>query len=249
MGLRGTQVAKETASIVLKDDSFTSIAEAVAHGREIFMNIQKFVVYLVSCNLSEIFIVTVLGFIAPATTLLPLQILFLNMVTDVFPALALGLGKGDETVMKRPPRNPKKDIISSKKWISISLYAGAITLAVLAAVFYCRQAFPSNDMVANNIAFITLAFAQLFHVFNMSSFRSRLLVNEVTKNKFIWIAILLCAGLTVLVYTIPQMRSVLGLVVLSAKVWVIAVLAGFLPLLMVQVYKVIWRNRNLKNKK
>src|SRR6185437_2730915 len=86
MGIRGTQVAKETASMILKDDSFTSIAEAVAHGREIFQNIQKFVIYLVSCNLSEIFIVTVLGIITPLSTLLPLQILFLNMVTDIFPA-------------------------------------------------------------------------------------------------------------------------------------------------------------------
>lgn len=244
MGLRGTQVAKETASIVLKDDSFTSIAEAVAHGRAIFINIQKFVVYLVSCNLSEIFIVTALGFVAPAATLLPLQILFLNMVTDIFPALALGLGKGDETVMKRPPRNPKKDIITNKTWVSISFYAGAMTLAVLAAVLYCRQSIPSSDMVANNVAFITLAFAQLFHVFNMSSFRSQLLVNEVTKNKFIWFAILLCAGLTILVYAIPQMRTVLGLVVLSGKVWTIAVLAGLLPLLTIQIYKIIWKYRN-----
>jgi len=87
MGLRGTQVAKETADIILKDDSFVSIAEAVAYGRVIFQNIQKFVIYLISCNLSEIFIVTVLGFVFPAATLLPLQILFLNMITDVFPAI------------------------------------------------------------------------------------------------------------------------------------------------------------------
>ncbi len=240
MGLRGTQVAKETASIVLKDDSFISIAEAVAHGREIFRNIQKFVIYLVSCNLSEIFIVTALGFIAPASTLLPLQILFLNMVTDVFPALALGVGKGDKTIMDNPPRNPAKNIITNHNWMVIALYSAAITLSVIIAVLYCKVYISADNKVANNIAFLTLAFAQLFHVFNMSSTHSKLLVNEVTTNKFVWLAILLCSGLMMLVYAVPQLRLVLGLTVLPGKAWLVAVLAALLPLLSVQLYKIIW---------
>lgn len=240
MGLRGTQVAKETASIVLKDDSFMSITLAVSHGREIFQNIQKFVTYLVSCNLSEILIVTTIGFIAPASTLLPLQILFLNMVTDVFPALALGLGKGDVTVMENPPRDPKDLIVSNKNWITIFLYAAAMTIAVIAAVIYCKQVISTDNKIANNIAFITLAFAQLFHVFNMSSAHSNLLVNEITKNKFVWIAVFICISLIILVYVIPQMRSALGLEVLSAEIWLVSVLAGLIPLVLVQTYKIIW---------
>jgi P-type Ca2+ transporter type 2C len=239
MGLRGTQVAKETASIILVDDSFVSIAKAVAHGREIFQNIQKFVIYLVSCNLSEIFIVTTLGFIAPASTLLPLQILFLNMVTDVFPALALGLGKGDKTVMERPPRDPKLLIVSDRDWISISLYAATMTLAVLAAVIYYRHFISTDSKITNNVAFITLAFAQLFHVFNMSSLHSNLLVNEITKNKFVWIALLICTLLLLLVYAIPQMRLILGLELLPANVWLLSILAGLVPLVLVQAYKII----------
>lgn len=239
MGLRGTQVAKEAASIVLKDDSFISIAEAVAHGREIFQNIQKFVTYLVSCNLSEIFIVTLLGFLAPASTLLPLQILFLNMVTDVFPALALGLGKGDKTVMDRPPRDPKNLIVANKDWLTISLYAACMTIAVLVAVFYCKQTFSIDTKTANNVAFITLAFAQLIHVFNMSSAQSHMLVNEITRNKYIWIALFICTVLMVLVYAIPQMRLALGLTVLPAKVWLVSILAAFIPLVLVQGYKMI----------
>lgn len=240
MGLRGTQVAKETASIVLKDDSFMSITLAVSHGREIFQNIQKFVTYLVSCNLSEILIVTTIGFIAPASTLLPLQILFLNMVTDVFPALALGLGKGDVTVMENPPRDPKDLIVSNKNWITIFLYAATMTIAVIAAVIYCKQVISTDNKIANNIAFITLAFAQLFHVFNMSSAHSNLLVNEITKNKFVWIAVFICISLIILVYVIPQMRSALGLEVLSAEIWLVSVLAGLIPLVLVQTYKIIW---------
>ena len=240
MGLRGTQVAKETASIVLKDDSFTSIALAVSHGREIFQNIQKFVVYLVSCNLSEIFIVTALGFFAPAATLLPLQILFLNMVTDVFPALALGLGKGDKTVMDRPPRDPKNVIVSNKDWIAIGLYSFCITLACMAAVIFCKKILLIDDKTANNVAFVTLAFAQLFHVFNMASAQSKLLVNEITKNKFIWLAIIICASLVAIVFAVPQMRTVLGLHVLSANIWLTSIIAGLIPLLLVQLFRIFF---------
>jgi len=243
MGLRGTQVAKETASIVLKDDSFTSIALAVAHGREIFQNIQKFVVYLVSCNLSEIFIVTALGFISPAVTLLPLQILFLNMVTDVFPALALGLGKGDKTVMDRPPRDPKNLIVSNKDWIAIGLYALSITFACIAAVIYCKTYLLVDDKTANNVAFITLAFAQLFHVFNMASAKSKLLLNEITKNKFVWLAIIICAGLMLMVFAVPQMRRVLELNMLGLNIWLIAMTASLIPLFLVQLYKIIFGKR------
>ena len=237
MGMRGTQVAKETANIVVKDDSFASIVKAVAQGRVIFQNIQKFVIYLVSCNLSEIFIVTTLGFIAPASTLLPLQILFLNMVTDVFPALALGLGKGDKTIMEQPPKDPKADIISNRKWLDITLYAIVITVSVMAALYYCKQIMKLDNQTENNVAFITLAFSQLFHVFNMSSVGSNLFVNDVTKNKFVWLAILICTGIMVLIYLVPQMRLVLGLIELPVNVWLVCIVASLLPLLIIQIYK------------
>ncbi len=236
MGLRGTQVAKETASIVLKDDSFTSIAEAVAHGRTIFQNIQKFVIYLVSCNLSEIFIVIALGFISPAATLLPLQILFLNMVTDVFPALALGVGDNDATVMEHPPRGPKKGIVSNRSWLAITLYALIMTAAVVLAVSYSRHILGVSDHIANNIAFITLAFAQLFHVFNMSSLKSKWLVNDITRNKFIWLALFICNLLLAMVYFIPQLQSALKLIQLPFTLWMLCVGAGFLPLFIIQIY-------------
>lgn len=240
MGLRGTQVAKETASIVLKDDSFKSIVAAVANGRAIFQNIRKFVVYLVSCNLSEIFIVTLLGFLAPAATLLPLQILFLNMVTDVFPALALGLGKGDKNVMKKPPIDAKKAIVDKKDWIKIGIYALIITISVAAAVIYCKQYITPDDKIANNVAFITLAFAQLFHVFNMSAFDSKFFLNDITKNKYVWLAVVICTGFMVLVFVVPQMRLVLGLDFLPTKIWIVSILASLIPLFLIQLYKIIF---------
>lgn len=239
MGLRGTQVAKETASIVLKDDSFKSIVAAVANGRAIFQNIRKFVVYLVSCNLSEIFIVTLLGFLAPAATILPLQILFLNMVTDVFPALALGLGKGDKNVMKKPPIDAKKPIVDKKDWIKIGIYALIITFSVASAVIYCKKYITSDEKIANNIAFITLAFAQLFHVFNMSAFDSKVFINDITKNKYVWLAVVICTGFMVLVFVSPQMRLVLGLDLLPTNIWIVSVLASLIPLFVIQIYKSI----------
>lgn len=248
MGIRGTQVAKETAGIVLKDDSFTSIERAVAHGRAIFDNIQKFVVYLVSCNLSEIFIVTALGFIAPASTLLPLQILFLNMVTDVFPALALGLSKGDKAVMERPPRNSGSMIVSKKDWVAVYSFSTLITLSVIVAITYCKQTISADHSIVNNVAFLTLAFAQIFHVFNMSSMRSHLLVNEITKNNFVWIAVLICSALLLLVYALPQTRLILGLQKLSAELWLVSIVAALVPLVAVQLYKTGWHWRSIRQR-
>jgi Ca2+-transporting ATPase len=239
MGLRGTQVAKETAGIVLKDDSFTSIAEAVAHGREIFDNIKKFIIYLFSCNLSEILIVTTLGFIAPLSTLLPLQILFLNMVTDVFPALALGVGKGDAKVMERAPRNSTENIINKKDWIKVAVYSALVSVSVIIAVIYCDHIIESDHKIANNAAFITLAFSQLFHVLNMSSLSSNMLLNDITKNKFVWLAILLCSAIMAVVYLIPYTQTVLGLEPLPTEAWIVSLACSIIPVIVIQSYKMI----------
>jgi Ca2+-transporting ATPase len=188
--------------------------------------------------LSEIFIVTTLGLLAPAAILLPLQILFLNMVTDVFPALALGMGKGDKTIMEEPPKNPKAPIVSNKNWIAITLYAFAMTFSVVVALIFCKLTMNSNNQVLNNVAFITLVFTQLFHVFNMASFRSKLFFNEITKNKFVWLAILICTGLLLLAYALPQTRAVLKLVELPPKVWIASIVAGLIPLMLGQIFKI-----------
>lgn len=236
MGLRGTQVARETADIVLKDDSFNSITEAIAQGRTIFQNIQKFVVYLVSCNLTEILTITLLGIIMPGATLLPLQILFLNVVTDVFPALALGLGKADRNVMLRVPRDPGKEILYRGKWAKIALYAVIMTATVVSAVKY-SSGLGYAPAVLNNVAFFTLTFTQLTHVFNMPHEHSRIFSNEVTGNKFVWGAIILCLFIVACVYLIPEARSVLGLTALPWPFWVICFAAGFIPLVLIQIGK------------
>ena len=173
------------------------------------------------------------------------------MVTDVFPALALGVGSGDETVMNNPPRDPKKDIVTNKSWIVIVVYDFAKTAAVVLAVAYCMFVYTTDDhfntydQIANNVAFITLSFAQLFHVFNMSSIKSKFFINDITKNKFVWLALLTCILLLGLVYVVPQLRTTLNLVQLPARLWMISIGAGLLPLIFIQIYKAIWKQHSI----
>jgi Ca2+-transporting ATPase len=242
MGLRGTQVARETADIVLKDDSFRSIIDAVRYGRIIFQNIRKFVIFLISCNLSEIFIVTLLGFIYPAATLLPLQILFLNMVTDVFPALALGMGKGDKDVMTIPPRNPEEPVILKTEWRKTFTYAIVMTLSVAAGVFYYHYNHKQDAAICNNIAFLSLSLAQLWHVFNMRT-GGNVINNEITRNIYIWGALLLCFGTISIVAVWPAMHEILDLKPLSFEVWAVCTVTSIMPLVIIQTIKGLTKNR------
>ena len=116
MGQRGTQVAQEVADMVLKDDAFSSIVLAIKQGRVIFDNIRKFVIYLLSCNLSELFVIATAAILNLHFQLFPLQILFINLVTDVLPALALGLSEASPNIMKRKPFPPGNPIIDKERW-------------------------------------------------------------------------------------------------------------------------------------
>ena len=211
MGQRGTQVAKEAAQMVLQDDAFATIIVAMRQGRTIFDNIRKFVVYLMSCNVSEVMVVGLAVGAGLPTPLLPLQILFLNLVTDVFPAFALGLGKGDGNVMAKPPRNPTEAIVDRPRWIMIGVLGASITLATLgafvAALFWLRLA-PGPSVT---VAFLTLALAQLWNVFNVRDHDSGLLRNEVTQNGYVWSAIAFCLGLIGLALWVPPLADLLGL--------------------------------------
>ena len=166
MGIRGTDVAKEAAAIVLQDDRFDTIAAAVEEGRIIFDNIRKFVFYLFSCNVAEVLVLLCAALAGLPMPLLPLQILWLNMVTDTFPALALALEPGDANVMERAPRNPRETLLSGGFLMKVALYGSLITAATLAA--YALE-LDGSVRRAQTVAFMTLAFAQLFHLANARS--------------------------------------------------------------------------------
>jgi len=207
MGIRGTQVAKEAADMVLRDDDFETIADAVEEGRIISNNIRKFVIYLMSCNISEIMIIFVASLLNMPLPITPLQILYLNIVTDVFPALALAVGEGSSDIMDRPPRDPEEPIISRNQWIAIGYYGSLLTTIVLIAFFTVLS---TGDIVyTGTIAFLTLGFSQLFHVFNMRNTGSNFIHNEITENKFVWYAILISTVLLLVPVYMPFISDII----------------------------------------
>jgi Ca2+-transporting ATPase len=239
MGQRGTQVAREAADMVLRDDAFSTIVAAVQQGRVIFENIRKFVFYLLSCNISEILVVSVASLVNAPLPIRPLQILFLNLVTDVFPALALGVGEGDPAVMERPPRDPQEPILTRDHWRAIAGYGLTITLSVLGAFVLALSWFEGEEKQAVTISFLTLAFAQLWHVFNMRERGSGMLRNEITRNPFVWGALALCTGLLVAAVYLPGLADLLKTVDPGLKGWVLIIVASLIPLLMGQVVKTV----------
>ncbi len=211
MGQRGTQVAREAAQMVLNDDAFATIIAAMHQGRVIFANIRKFVLYLMSCNVSEVMVVGLAVGIGLPAPLLPLQILFLNLVTDVFPAFALGLGKGGDGVMDRPPRDPTEPILDKRRWAYIALLGCVITAATLGAFTLSLYWLELPAAQSVTVAFVTLALAQLWNVFNMREAGSAILVNEVTCNPWVWGAITLCLALLAAALWLPGLADVLKL--------------------------------------
>jgi Ca2+-transporting ATPase len=237
MGLRGTEAAKEVSDIILKDDQFSSIVLAVRQGRTIFRNIRFFVVYLLSCNLSEIMVVGIASFLGLPMPLLTLQILFLNMVTDVFPALALGMSEADAEIMKRPPRDPGEPIISRKLWISMLSYGAAMTIGVLGVEFYGLYYLGLSDMTINNMTFYTLILVQLWNVFNLPERRESFYRNEVTTNGYVWMAILLSILIVVFSWYIEPVRKALSLIWLTGEQWALVLAFSVIPVLLVQLFK------------
>ena len=241
MGLRGTQVAREASDMVLKDDAFATIVKAIEQGRIIFDNIRKFITYLLSCNLSEIAIVAFASFLTIPLPILPLQILFLNLVTDIFPALALGVGEGDPTAMQRSPRSPQEGLLTRKQWITIGGYSLLMSLAVLGALFIALFALKMGERQAVSISFLTLAFSQLWHVFNMSDPDSRLFRNDVTKNPYIWGALVLCTLLLVAAVYLPGLSTVLKVTDPGWKGWLVVAGMSLSPYVVAQVARLFKR--------
>jgi Ca2+-transporting ATPase len=237
MGLRGTQVAREAADMVLKDDSFASIVAAVAQGRVIFGNIRKFVVYLISCNISEVASVALASAANLPFPLLPLQILFLNLVTDVFPALALGVGEGSPAVMTRGPRPPEEPIVTRRHCVAMGGYGLLITAAVFGALFAALHVLGLEEEQSVSISFLTIASAQLWHVFNMSHRGAGFLRNDVSRNPYVWIALGLCFLLLMCAVFIPLFAEILHLTTLTKEGWALILVMSLFPLITGRILK------------
>ena len=235
MGQRGTQVAQEAADMVLQDDAFSTIVAAVEEGRTIFKNIQNFVYYLMSCNVGEVMVVGLASLAGMTLPILPLQILFLNLVTDVFPALALGVGESESNVMEEPPRDPSSPIINRSQWLRIGLYGVAFTVAVLGALLYALEGWGLPATEAVTISFLTLALAQLWHVFNMRAVNAHPWRNTITRNRYVWGALALCIGLLLVAVYTPVLAETLSVVPPAPRHWLLIVGASLVPLAVGQV--------------
>ena len=229
MGLRGTQVAQEVADMVLKDDAFSSIVAGIRHGRVIFENLRKFLIFMLSCNLNELLVIAVTAVLNFHFQLVPLQILFINLVTDVLPALALGVTAGSPLIMQHKPRPANEPLLDKKRWQSVLTYSLVIGASSIGAVLVSHELFHEqegwNPQLCNNILFLTLIFSQLMHVFNMGSGAVGLWKSEVIRNRYVWLAVTACVAIVVGMYEVPLMRQALDLYRLSISDW--SIVLGF----------------------
>ena len=225
MGITGTDVAKETADMVLTDDNYASIVAAIDQGRVIYANIRKFVFYLLSCNGAEILTILTAILVGVPSPLTAIQLLWLNLVTDGAPALALGMEKGEPDIMDKPPRPVSEAIINPEMWSRIGIQTVAIAAVTLTAYFIGRSFFPA---AAGTMAFATISFSELLRAFTSRSDRYPLLKIGIFTNKAMLYAVSTSALLLLAVIYVPFLQPIFDTVPLNTTQWAI-----ILPLLLV----------------
>ena len=241
MGRRGTQVAREAAKMVLEDDELATVVVAVEQGRVIFGNIRAFMVYLLSCNLSEIWTIGLATLVGAPLPLLPLQILFLNLVTDVFPALALGVGEGTPALMERPPRPAGEPLLARPHVWAIVGQSLAMAAAVLGSLAVALLGLDLPKEEAVTVSFMTLAVAQLLHVFDMGAPGGRFLRDDVARNRWVWAALALCAVLLALAVGFAPLADILSLRDPGAAGWLVVAVGAVLPVVTIQAARAVRR--------
>ncbi len=237
MGKTGTDVAKEAADIVLADDNFATIVSAIEEGRTIYDNILKFIRYLLSCNIGEIFVMlfaTLFGFPLP---FLPIQILWLNLVTDTPPALALGVDPPPQDIMKRPPRRPLEPIFT-KQLVNDILFHGFIMSIITLGIFSLElYGFDSSLRKAQTMAFTTLVLVQLLHSFNCQNSRKSMFVAGPLTNPYLIFANFVSLFLLVLSIYTPTLSEAFELESLAARDWIYAAAASLLIIASAEIQK------------
>lgn len=245
MGITGTDVAKNTADLILTDDNFASIVSAVEEGRIIYDNIKKFVFFLLSCNIGEILLVFVSILMNLPVPLLPIQLLWLNLVTDSFPALALGVEKGDPDIMSQKPRNPNEPILDRHMVVSIIFQSIAIAVASLSAYWWGIYRYGlDNILEARTIAFTTLITAELLRAYSTRSTHYTIFEIGIFSNKTLVYGTTLSFILTLVVIYIPFLNPVFHTFPLGFTDWEIILAFAFLPLLIGEIVKLIMHKKH-----
>lgn len=239
MGQTGTEVAKEASDMVLLDDNFATLVSAVFQGRTIYENIRKFVVYLLSCNIGEVlimFIAIILGYPAP---LLPLQLLWLNLVTDSFPALAIGMEPGEAEIMYRPPRGKKEPLLTNYHMGIIITQSIAIAFATLLSFILTYNG--NNLSSARTVAYMTLVISELIRVFSARSFETPVYRINLFANKFLFYSILGAFGALLASVYISPLARIFNNVIPTIRDLDIIVSCAFIPFIISEIAKFIRR--------
>lgn len=245
MGITGTEVSKGASDMVLADDNFATIVEAVRQGRKIFSNIQKAILYLMSCNVGEVltvFMMTMLGW----EILAPVQLLWINLVTDTLPAVALGVDPVERDIMKRKPRGKKSNFLSAVG-ISIvyqGILEGILVLGVYQIGLHIGPHIGNYKLLhgdALTMAFLTLGLIQLFHAFNSKFITKSIFCKDTLKNKWFNLAIIVSAIIMSAV-EIPGLTSLFKVTELNIAQWIVVLTAGILMIAIVEIVKLFQRN-------
>ncbi len=244
MGIMGTEVAKENADMVITDDNFASIVGAVEQGRIIYGNILRFIQYLLSCNIDEILTVFIALMIGWPLPLVALQILWLNLVTDIFPAFALALEPSAPDVMKRPPRDPKKSLLTPR-FIGLILWQGLLLAGVTLLAFGVGMNWHGTEgeglRQATTMAFMTLALSQIFHAFNARSQQRSAFTSRLFTNGWLWAAVGMCLVLQSVAVYLPLLQKVLHTVPPTISDWGVIAACSLTPVAVVELVKVVQR--------
>lgn len=246
MGITGTDVAKGAADMVLTDDNFTTIVKAVEEGRNIFNNIKKSIIFLLSCNLGEIvalFFAILLNWPAP---LLPIHILWVNLITDSFPALSLGVDPGDKGVMDLPPRNPKESLFSGRTGILLILNGILIGGNTLFAFVLGEYLYPDSLRHAQTMAFVVLSVSQLFYSLAMRNETKSLFQVGVFKNKLLIASLIFGIAIQFAIITIPFTADIFKVYSLDLKDWGIVLLISLIPFAINEIVKIFFRASDKK---
>jgi len=246
MGITGTEVSKGASDMVLADDNFETIVVAVEEGRKVFANIQKAVQYLLSANLGEVitlFVATLIGW----TILQPVHILWINLVTDVFPAIALGMEKAEPDVMNRPPRTKESSFLSNGILPSI-LYQGVLESALTLFIYWLARQWYHQENLAETMAFATLGLIQLFHAFNVKYVFTSLFTGKAFDNKFLNGAALLSAVMLLGVIVIPGINDFFDVTAPTLPQWGLVLAVSFSIIVLVELIKWGLRTSGLADK-
>ncbi len=239
MGITGTEVSKEASNMILTDDNFASIVSAVEEGRIIYSNIRKFTIFLVSCNIGEILIILAAMIFSSAfggfIPLLAIHLLWINLMTDSFPAFALGMEKGEPNIMNQPPRDSKEQLLNKPTLIKVVVQGLGLMIAALLSF---RIGLDIDDLEhARTMIFVTVIFGELFRTYSARSEHKFLWQYNPFSNKFINYSVFISIGLLALLVYVPQLAEVFSIKALSLNEALIAGGLGFIPLVFGEITK------------